>query len=360
MGYCKRCVTPSTRPRIGFRDGICNACHWHDYKKNIIDWDHRKTLLYLICEEQKKKNGQWDCIIPVSGGKDSTTIAYKFKHEYGMNPLTITFAHPIPTRIGWQNWNNFVQTGFDNILITPDQKKYRKYAKDWFIKAGFPKQPFVVGISSALIKYASKFNIGLIVYAEQGEAEYGGKKETSFLEKFDRNFLINIYYEGQSDSEDYGAWWQVPSEKDLENIYVTWYSLFENWDPEENAKFASQHLGMEMHVGGNIGTFTNYAQNEDHLQDFHCFMGYIKHGFSRATSDISIEIRQGRMSRDEGVKLANKIDGQFPIEHLDKYLDYFEMTEPEFWEVIDKHANKDLLVKTSKVERPYILKEPVK
>lgn len=360
MKYCKKCVMPNTRPRSEFdKNGICNACLWHEQKKSI-DWNIRWNELEKICDKFRSKdnNNDFDCIIPVSGGKDSSTIAYQFKHKLGMNPLTVTFSHPLWTQMGWRNWNNFVSTGFDNILISPDMEKYRAYNKVWFIKHGMPKQAFVVGISSAIIKIAKKFNIKLICFAEQGESEYGGNPK--YIEKFSRKFLTDIYYEGQEDSGKYGSWWEVPTDNDLKDIYITWYSLFVNWDSQDNALFAKKYIGMEMMVGGNIGTFSNYAQNEDKIQDIHTFLQFVKFGFGRCTSDASIEIRWNRLKRVEGVKIVNEIDGQFPVEHLEIYLDYFSMSSKEFWNTIKKHVNFDLLKETKLIEKPYVLKERVK
>ncbi len=221
---------------------------------------------------------------------------------------------------------------------------------------GLPKQPFVVGISTSILQYAGRYNIPFIMYGEQGEQEYGG--ESKHVEKFDRDFLINIYYEGQ-DPTKYGGMWKFPKQHKLDMLYATWWSLFAAWDPEYNARYAKENCGLQMMVGGSIGTFTNYSQLDDVMQDLHAYLMYVKHGFGRCTSDASIEIRHGRMTREEGVKVVNKLDGQFPVELLDCYLDYFEMTEPEFWAVIDKFANKKLLKKTGQSERPYVLKKEV-
>ena len=201
---------------------------------------------------------------------------------------------------------------------------------------------------------AKRFGINLVCFAEQGESEYGGK--TGYIEKFTRKFLTGIYYEGQDDSGKYGSWWEVPTDKDLENLYVTWMSNFWNWDPEQNAIFAKQKCGMEMMVGGNIGTFTNYAQNEDRMQDLHCFLQFCKFGFGRCTSDAAIEVRWGRMFREQAFDVIRRLDGIYPIEHHEVYLDYFEMSNRQFWETIEQHVNWDILRKTGHRERPYILK----
>lgn len=355
MFYCTKCVTPSTRPRIQFdENGVCNACNWHERKQTEIDWFKKKREFEIILDKFRDPF-KFDCIVPCSGGKDSSYVAWKLKHEFAMNPLCITFKPQLQTWLGRQNLENFQASGFNHILITPDTDQYKKFARESFINDGMPKQPFVTGISTALLQYAAKFDIKLVVYGEQGEVEYGGTKETETLKRFDHDFLKNIYYEGQDPSE-YGPWWQMPSESDLNNVYATWWSLFEDWDSEHNARFAKEKCGLQMMVGGSIGTFTNYSQLDDILQDLHCYLMFVKYGFGRCTSDASIEIRRGRMTRDEGLKVVQKLDGQFPVEYLDVYLDYFEMTEKEFWQVIDSHVNKELLAKTGNAVMPYDLK----
>jgi len=349
---------PETRPRIEFNsEGICNACQWHE-KKKTIDWEGRQWDLEKLCDQFKKDDGYWDCIVPASGGKDSTYIADKLL-QLGMHPLTVSFAPQIPSGIDWRNWQNFVQTGFDNILITPNSKQYRKYAKDWFIKHGLPRQPFVTGISTAIIRLAVEKQIKLIMYAENGEVEYGGA-DFEYLQRFNRRFLVDIYYEGQSDQEKFSPFWRVPSEKDLKDIYVTWMSFFEDWEPEDHAKVAVHKYGLEMPVGGNIGTFTNYAQIGDPGQDLHMYLCFVKNCFGRCSADASIEIRRGRLSRQEGIKIVNELDGLFPLEYLSLYCDYFEMSESEFWQVIDNLANKKYLRRSHLKEARWVLKDEIK
>ena len=355
LKYCTKCVMPETRPRITFNEGgVCNACQWHEIKKNKIDWDERNKHLEIICDKYRRNDGYWDCIVPASGGKDSTYIADKLL-QLDMHPLTISFAPQIPSGIDWRNWKNFVYTGFDNILITPDSRQYRKYAKDWLIEAGLPRQPFVTGISTSIIRIAKEKNIDLIMFAENGEVEYGGQNES--LERFSRDFLINIYYEGQHNQEKYGPFWKVPSKQDLDKIYVTWMSFFEDWEPEDHAKVAVHKYGLEMPVGGNIGTFTNYAQIGDPGQDLHMYLCFLKNCFGRCSADVSIEIRRGRLSREEGFKIVGELDGIFPLEYLDLYLDYFEMEKNDFFEVLDSFANTEYLEQTGRKERPWMLIE---
>jgi N-acetyl sugar amidotransferase len=346
----------STRPRIQFdANGRCNACQWQDKKASVIDWASRWKEIELICEDHRLTDDHFDVLVPCSGGKDGSYVVWRLKHDLGMHPLCVTFRPQMRTWIGLRNLENFKDSGFDHIEITPNVETYRKMSRFYFETQGRPKWPFVMGISTALIKLASQLDIHLMVFGEQGEVEYSGAQETESLQRFTREFLKNIYYEGNDPSE-WGTWWQMPTDEQLNDIYVTWWSLFEDWDPEHHARHAKDHVGFEMLVGGSIGTFTNYAQLDDHFQDLHAFMVFCKYGFGRCTSDASIEIRRGRMTRDQGMEAVRKLDGTFPLELLDAYCDYFSMTKDEFWKTVDKFVNWDILERGKEKWRPYILK----
>jgi hypothetical protein len=131
---CKICLTPNTRPRVKFgEDGICNACHYKD-EKNKINWDDRKVELEEICNKFRSKTSDYDCIVPWSGGKDSSSIAYKLKFDHGMNPLLVTFSPLLPSNVGIQNRKNFLNLGFDNIYFYPNEKVSKLLAKRFFLK----------------------------------------------------------------------------------------------------------------------------------------------------------------------------------------------------------------------------------
>jgi len=352
MIWCKKCVTPDTRPRVEFTDGVCNACLWHEKKQTEIDWSARQDELRKLCDRFRKTDGSFDVIIPCSGGKDGSTVAWRMKHEFKMHPLCVTFAPQMPTPIGRRNLQNFIQSGFDHILLSPDPHLYRKLARQSFIDRGMPKQPFVCGISTALFNVAVRFEIPFLMYGEQAEVEYGGNSETGTLQEMTRAFLQRFYYEGD-DTEKWGYWWKLP---DFEGtLYSTWWSFWEHWNPDEHSRIAKEKCGMELLVGGSIGTFTNGSQLDDMLQDLHMFLAYCKFGTGRCLSDASIEVRQGRMSRQQGVEVVRKLDGTFPLEYLPAYLAYFGMNEKEFWKVIEKHVNFDILYRTLEKTRPYRL-----
>jgi len=176
---------PDSRPRIVFNNkGICNAC-LNIEKKNNIDWKKREEeflkLVRYIKDNSSKNNSYYDCLVPWSGGKDSTSIALKLKKEYSLNPLLVTFSPLISNECGIHNRNELLKLGFDSIFINPNIDIARKLARRFFIERGNPKVAWDAGVNAGPINVALKFNISTVFYAEHGESEYGGKiiKENS-------------------------------------------------------------------------------------------------------------------------------------------------------------------------------------
>ena len=174
--YCKLCVTPNTRPRVVFtEDGICNACKNAETKDIGIDWKDRRREFEEILNQYRRNDGYYDCVVPWSGGKDSSAIAYKLKFEYGMNPLLVTFSPMIPNEVGQHNREALIQAGFDHLFFRPNQKVHRQLARRFFIERGNPKVAWDAGINSIPIQVAVNYGIQLVFYAEHGESEYGGR-----------------------------------------------------------------------------------------------------------------------------------------------------------------------------------------
>lgn len=327
MRYCKTCWNPETRPRITFNEnGVCNACQWAE-KKKAIDWQAKwNELRWLRLKFQR--DDDWDVIVPFSGGKDSVYIAWKMR-ELGMTPLLITLVPHLETEIGKYNREK-MSRDFDCLTIIPDYRKYQYLSIKGFIEQGRPKMPFVTGISTVVLQLAVKLNIPFIMYGEDGEQEYGGVAHGK--EHLDRDFLVDIYYSGL-DPSGYGSWWNLPPQEDLDKLCVAWFSHYENWDSKVHADFA---IAKGMKTEEQVGTFTDYAQLSDKLQDLHAYMMYVKFGFGRCTSDANIEIRAGRMPRGTAKWLIEKFDGEFPRKHLEEYLEYFKMSDIEFYETMEK------------------------
>jgi len=358
---CKRCLTLSTRPRVRFnKDGVCNACVWADKKQNNVDWAGRWNELVKICDRFRREDGYWDVLVPCSGGKDGSYVAWMLKHKLHMNPLCVTLSPQMPTRIGEVNLSNFVNSGFDHIKITPDPEVYKYFAKIGFVEQGRPKLPFVMGISTVTMKIALKMGIPFIMYGEEGEEEYGG--ETSQIGKYEitRDYLIDYYYSGHSPDE-YRVnfsnselnWWTLPEDDEITRggLFPTHWSHFENWDPEVHYQIAKKYCGLQTLNGFSIGTFNGYAQLDDKLQDLHAYMMYIKFGFGRCWSDACIEIRASRITREQGIQLVKKYDGVFPDVYLKEYLDYFDMDYVKFWKTVDSFRSPQVWKKNNGIWR---------
>ena len=226
---------------------------------------------------------------------------------------------------------------------------------------GFPYYGWLIAIHTAVLKTALHYDIDLIIYGEDGELEYGGSSETAFKPFYGSEYQKRIYLEGGysdiikscdlSRSEKY--FFEFPEDGGkLDKIKITHWSYFENWDPYRNYLTAKKYCGLKENFNSNSGTFTNFSQTDQHLYPLHSYLMFLKFGFGRANQDACIEIRRGAMDREQAVNLVNLYDGQFPEEFLEIYLNYYEMKENVFFNVIDKWANKAILKKEGRYWKP--------
>ena len=364
MKYCTKCLNSELRPRIEFdKQGVCNGCQRAEQKKTI-DWAERWKQLEKLCDKFRHAD-RWNVIVPVSGGKDSSYVAYRMKHDLGMNPLCVTFSPPMPTDIGRQNLDNFRNSGYDSgydlIEIRPNPDVYRRLCKKMFIEQARSKFPFVIGIGTAVSRVALNFDIPFIIWGEEGESEYGGKGTSGDFITWE--YMTKFYHEGNDLSkwtDEFTPtelqWWTLPEKKDFDTLSATWWSKWEPWDDELHKQVAIDKCGLKG-TPAQTGTFTTHSQVDDMMQDLLMYECFIKFGFGRATADCNLAIKAGRMTREQGLEIVQKLDGEFPLQYLYEYCDYFDMEPNEFWEVINNHANLDILKPTEDSSRPYILKE---
>ena len=353
--WCKNCLNMSTRPRIEFDErGWCNACQWME-EKRALDWSSRQQELEEILNRYRSKSERFDCVVPVSGGKDGSYVAYQLKYKYGMNPLAVTVTPALSLPLGNKNLKKFIECGFNHIQINPDAEAMRILNKVGFCEKGFPYYGWLVSIQTAVIRLAVNLSIPLIFYGEDGEVEYGGSTESRNRAMYDIDYMKRIYLEGGHEivlqesglSKSQLYFFLFPDEEELQGkeLNITHWSYFEPWDPYRNYLVAKEYCGLQESEEGNLGTFTNFAQNDQALYALHTYLMYLKFGFGRATQDAGIEIRRGAMTREQAVNLVRLYDGQYPEEFIDMYLDYYQMTMEEFDAVLDKWANKDLFEK---------------
>jgi len=356
--YCTKCVNSNQRPRVSFDENrVCDACRYCVEKEDIINWDEREEELRLVLDKYRSKDGSYDVIVPSSGGKDSCYVAHELKYVYGMHPLTVTWAPAMYTDIGWSNMKAFVQL-FDNILYTPNREAHGKLSRLGLELIGDPFDPWHYGQRAFPLQMALRYGISLIMYGEKTGAEYGGRKKEKYSSeetKEDRNEKLfyrgtegvdtlvqkglkyGIFKESEIDEKTFEMY-KLPTEKDIAEIKIRvhWYSYYKKWVPKDNYHYAEKNCGFKADSERTEGTYSKYASIDDKIDGLHFYMHYIKFGFGRCTSEASQEIRNRHITREEGVALVHKYDGEFPKKYFEECLDYMGITEEHFWKVADK------------------------
>jgi len=359
MFRCKNCLNASTRPRIEFDSrGWCNACQWME-EKRTIDWQYRERLLLQLLEKHKGR-AHFDCLVTVSGGKDGSYVAHTLKTRYGVNPLCLTVRPPMSLDIGDENLNKFIDSGFEHIHVSVDKEAMRTLDKIGFVEYGQGYYGWLISIHTAVLRIAKSFDIGLVFYSEDGEIEYGGSTKNKDVATYDIEYMKKAYLNDTynhvmnlanlSDNKRY--WFEFPFEQNSNQIDVAHFSFFEAWDPYRNYLTAKEFCGLRELDEGVVGTFTNFAQNDQELASLHYYLMYLKFGFGRATQDAGIEIRRGAMTRDQAVNLVQIYDNQPPIDSFPRYADYYGISMNEFESVIDSHVNRQLFEKKDGVWQP--------
>lgn len=353
--YCKRCTISNQRPRITFNeDGVCSACQYADMKKSM-DWAQRERELKDLCDRHRKSNGEYDVIVPCSGGKDGSFVAHQLKYKYGMNPLCVTWAPNAPTEIGRQNLDHFIASGFNHILGTPNPQVNRKLVNLSFIHLGDPFQAFIYGQTNFPMHMALMHNVKLIMYGENGEVEYGGdmknaNRPTREIADHDKHYFSGLSPEFWTDHglslADLHPY-QAPSyQRLMENkTEIHFFGYYTLWDPQENYYYCVENTGFTANPERTEGTYSKYASLDDRIDGFHYWLGFIKFGIGRATSDTAHEIRDGKITREEGIALVKKYDGEFPKKNFKFFLEYAGLTEETFWEVADSWRSDHIWTK---------------
>lgn len=342
--FCTRCTMSNQRPRITFTNGVCSACLYADYKKTI-DWNERDRELKDLCDRHRKGNGEYDVIVPSSGGKDSGFVAHQLKYQYGMTPLTVTWAPLMATEIGRKNLDAFIDSGFDNLLGKPNGAVTRKLCALATRHMGDPFQPFIYGQTNFPLQVSVRYNIPLIMYGENGEVEYGGDMKNANRPDRDLEDHVKHYFSGlppefwtehgvsEADLKPFTA----PSYEKIKNneTQIHFMGYYKCWDPQENFYYCSEHTGFTPNTERSEGTYSKYASLDDCLDGFHYYLGYIKFGIGRATSDAAHEIRDGKITRDEGIALVRRFDGEFPRKYYPHFLEYCSLSDDEFQQIVD-------------------------
>ena len=356
--FCQNCLMPSSRPRVVFQEDICNGCLNSEEKKKI-DWSLREKEFLKIIEKYRNKESLYDCIVPWSGGKDSSAIALKLKFEYNLNPLLVTFSPMLPTEIGNHNREQLIKLGFDNIYFRPNQKVAQYLSKRFLIERGNPKVAWDAGINVAPVLMGIKLNIPLIFYAEHGESEYGGYV---LSEEHKKKRDISEFLENQVGDDPKNWVDEILGYKDLNpyiypdleevnkrKIKALYFSYFFKWDVLQNYKYVSSKINFKTSHGNRTdGTFTNYDSLDDKMDNLYYYMQFIKFGFGRSLRDASRLIQLGHLKKEKAKEFISKYDSEFPKTYINDVLDFFEINLQELQDIIDKHRNNEIWNRTAK------------
>ncbi len=354
LKFCKICLFPETKPDLFFNEeGVCTACQAAAEKNNVIDWVAKEKQFVEIISKYKKKDNEigYDCLIPVSGGKDSTYQCYVAK-KYGLNPLAVCFETTYVTELGQRNIDNISKMGIDLIHFKKNHEVYKKMVIESFIRVGDEMWPNHIGIFTIPVLVAVKFNIPLILWGENSQQEYGGPLEASRSPVLNRRWLEEfggllgnriqdmIGVRGITAKELTPYFY--PSDEDIERVGVRGLFLghFFFWDARKQLEIILKETGFGIKEDGPIeGTYTNYENLDERLVGLHDYLKFVKYGFGRATDHACIDIRNNRLTREEGMGLVKQYDGKYPHYAVQSFVEYSGMTIEEIDKVIDSFTN---------------------
>jgi N-acetyl sugar amidotransferase len=356
--FCTRCLMSNQRPssfpefrhtadrttptlHIG-EDGVCDACRYAEWKHaQVIDWESREQALQMLCDQRRSKDGSHDCIVPGSGGKDSCYAAWILRDRYGMHPLTVTWPPIARTPIGQKNFDAWTAM-FDNVQAEPP--KHALLTRLAIENLLHPFQTFILGQKNFAPKMAAKYGIPLVFYGEN-EAEYGNPiadnasslrdasyftydpQQQLFLGGVSVNELLLVHGFSRGDIEAYLPM-SAPSIPPTLAVHYLGYYL--PWTPQEAYYAAVEHCGFEANPIRTEGTYSKYNSLDDKIDGLHYYTTWIKFGLGRASYDASQEIRNKHLTRDEGLALARRFDGEFPGLWFDEIMDLIGMKPAAF------------------------------
>jgi N-acetyl sugar amidotransferase len=360
--YCKKCLFPETKPDLFFNEeGICSACIAADLKHAGIDWEKREKDFYQVIDHFRLSRGSrgYDCIVPVSGGKDSTYQAYFMKYVCGLNPLLVCFETTIVTELGQQNLDNLSKMGMDVIHFKKNHEVYKKMVIEGFRRVGDEMWPNHIGIFTIPVMFAVKFGIKLVIWGENSQQEYGGPLEAIGNNTLNRRWLEEfggllgnriqdmIGVDGITEKELTPYFY--PEDEELAKVGVTGLFLghYFFWDARKQMEVIKEY-GFKVKEDGPLeGTYTNYENLDEKLVGLHDYLKFVKYGFGRATDHACIDIRNKRLDRGEGLELVKKYDGKYPFYAVTEFIKYAGLKKEEIDKVIDSYTNPVLFKQNS-------------
>lgn len=374
--FCKRCTMNNQRPAstVEFKqtaaekkvtlafdeEGVCDACRYTQKKKSI-DWEARHLALTELCNRYRRTDGRYDVIIPGSGGKDSVQAAHMLKYKYNMNPILITWPPALYTSIGKKNFEAWLDMGFANYTYNQNRKLHRFLTKAAFKNLGHPFQPFILGQKNLAPRLSVLLDIPLVIFGEN-EAEYGNAIEDNDKPVRDSKYfssnqsISDLVLGGVPASElmdkygfklsDLEAYFPVnPMLLEKVGTKVHYLGYYVKWHPQETYYYSVENSDFLPNYARTEGSFSKYSSLDDKIDWLHYHTTMIKFGIGRATYDSAQEIRNGDITREEGVSLIKRFDGEFPDKYINDCCEYMTISLEEYHETIEKFRSPHLWVK---------------
>ncbi len=350
MKWCCSCVLPDSRPNLRIEaDGRCNACRSHGTKRSI-DWGAREKAFRAVAQNAISNSFGYDCLIPVSGGKDSTWQTIKCL-EYGLKPLAVTWRTPGRTAIGQRNLDNLIALGVDHIDYSIDPKVEARFMLKTFEQAGSTAIPMHLALFNIPLTIAMRFRIPLVVWGENSAFEYGSAAEADMGFRLDAEWLKTYGVTQGTVAEDWVGSdltradltaYFGPDESELERAKVNavFLGYYLPWDPSETARIAKAH-GFAASSSARTGIY-DFADIDDDFISLHHWMKWYKFGFTRAFDNLSLEIRNGRVTRNEALRMLRERGDDTPHADIEKFCGFVGTSKVRFFAIAERFRNLEV------------------
>ncbi len=354
LRYCESCVLPNSRPNLEFdAEGVCQACRTHA-RRLEIDWTGREKDFRELVSDVRSRAAGYDCVIPVSGGKDSTWQVIKCL-EYGLRPLAVTWKTPARTAIGQRNLDNLVALGVDHIDWQINPKVEARFMLKAFERFGSTAIPMHLAIFSIPLRIAVDFKIPLIVWGENSAIEYGNAEAALKGHKLDRNWLAAYgvthgtsatdWVDAELSAKDLAAYFGPDADVlEMHGTRAIFLGHYFAWDPETSYATARAQ-GFRSDTERTRTGYYDYADIDDDFISIHHWMKWYKFGFTRLFDNLALEIRNGRMSRNAAIDIIARSGDQTPVKDIELFCAFAKISSARFFEIAEKFRNLEIWVR---------------
>ncbi len=340
--YCTRCILPATRPGLVFdADGVCSACRSHSLGSPPVDWEARRARFAALVDETRAVGADWDCVVPVSGGKDSTWQVVTCL-EHGLKVLAVSWRPPARTRIGRRNLDNLIALGVDHVDFTVNPAVEKRFLLASLERYGTPAIPMHLAIFGIPTTIAARYGIPLVVWGENSAVEYVGDSASFELtpEWVRRYGAVHGTTADDWVGEMLSARDLVPYRLPADPVRAVFLGMFFEWDPDATFRVAAAH-GFEAGERPRTGTYA-YADIDDDFIAIHHWLKWPKFGFTRVWDNLALEIRHGRMTRDEAIDAVRAAGDQTPHEDIRALCEYVGIPEERFFSIAERFRDPEI------------------